>query len=178
MFKKIIAMAATAAMVATTMMSITSGAESIKGDINYDGYIDSVDASMVLAEYANTSVGKSGTLTETQKYLADTNRDGEITPEDASKIMSVYAYNSTHEDAYPVTEVVFCAYGQPYGKEEFFGEFNSYEDALAEMKKRDAEGDYGKLSIIMISVTEGSTNNPLIGKPIELQMDYCYLTQR
>lgn len=177
MLKKITT-AAAIAVIAATAIPMTVSADSIKGDINHDGYIDSVDASMVLAEYANTSVGKIGTFTETQKYLADIDKDGNITPEDANEIMSIYSYNSTHDDAFPVTEVVFCAYGQPYGKEEFFGEFESYEDALATMKERDAKGDYGKLSIIMISVTEGTTDNPLIGKPIELQMDYCYLTQR
>ena len=177
MFKKITT-AAAIAVIAATVIPMTVSADSMKRDINQDGYIDSVDASMVLAEYANISAGKTGTFTETQNYLADVDGDGKITPEDAADIMAVYAYNSTHDEAYPVTEVVFCSYGQPYGKEELFGEFDTYEEAMAVMKQRDAEGDYGKLSIVMINVTEGTTTNPLIGKPIEVKFDYCYLTNR
>lgn len=66
-------------------------------DVNYDGIIDGMDASMVLAEYAATSVGKSGSFTDTQRFISDTNLDGVVDGRDASKILAVYAYNSTHD---------------------------------------------------------------------------------
>lgn len=65
------------------------------GDVNGDGFIDAVDASIVLAEYAAISVGSPSTFKNGQKNLADMNRDGFIDAVDASIILSIYASNST-----------------------------------------------------------------------------------
>lgn len=73
--------------------SIVNGSAS--GDVNGDGYVDAVDASCVLAEYANISVGKPTTFTASQRSLADMNNDGLIDAVDASIILGIYAKNST-----------------------------------------------------------------------------------
>ena len=83
-------------------------------DVNYDGVIDGRDASMVLAEYAQTSVGKVAEFSDTQRFIADTNYDGIVDGVDATNILSTYAYNSTHDTPQPVKTVIFklmCDYG-------------------------------------------------------------------
>ncbi len=63
----------------------------IKGDINNDGYIDAIDASKVLKEYALTSSGQSSSFTPEQKTAADWNSDGLIDAVDSSGILVKYA---------------------------------------------------------------------------------------
>ncbi|MBR6967055.1 MAG: leucine-rich repeat protein [Ruminococcus sp.] len=62
-----------------------------KGDVNGDGYIDAVDASDVLAEYARLSSGGDSGFTETQRSCADYNGDGFTDAVDASEILAKYA---------------------------------------------------------------------------------------
>lgn len=76
-------------------------------DVNYDSIIDGRDATMVLTEYAQTSVGKSASFTETQRFIADTNLDGIVDGRDASAILTTYAYNSTHKTPQPIKTVTF-----------------------------------------------------------------------
>lgn len=64
------------------------------GDVNGDGIIDAVDASVVLSEYASISVGNTSTFSALQRSLADMNGDGIIDAVDASIILSIYAKNS------------------------------------------------------------------------------------
>ena len=66
------------------------------GDINSDGYVDAVDASGVLKEYARVSVGK-GTFTDAQKKAADVDKNGILDSVDASKILKYYAYLSNSQ---------------------------------------------------------------------------------
>lgn len=66
-----------------------------KGDVNGDGFIDAVDATSVLVEYAGNSTGGSGTFTERQKLSADVNDDGFIDAVDATQILVYYAQLST-----------------------------------------------------------------------------------
>lgn len=66
-----------------------------KGDVNDDGYIDSVDASAVLAEYAAISSGNKSYFNDLQKKSADVNSDGYIDAVDASTILAYYAYISS-----------------------------------------------------------------------------------
>lgn len=73
-----------------------SGDETKLGDINGDSFVDAVDASGVLREYARNSVGK-GTFTDAQKKLADVDTNGIIDSVDASKILKYYAYLSKTE---------------------------------------------------------------------------------
>lgn len=67
----------------------------IKGDVNEDGEVDAVDASIVLAEYARTSTGGKRTFTDRQFIAGDVNEDGQIDSVDASLILAYYAKKST-----------------------------------------------------------------------------------
>lgn len=65
------------------------------GDVNSDGSLNAVDASLVLAEYALTSTGSSGKFKGDQNRAADWNSDGSINAVDASLILAEYAALST-----------------------------------------------------------------------------------
>lgn len=67
----------------------------LMGDINSDGYINALDASIVLTEYANIATGKSSSFSSTQKAAADVNKDGNTDALDASKILTYYAATAT-----------------------------------------------------------------------------------
>lgn len=60
-------------------------------DIDGDGTVTAVDASMVLTAYSNISSGQPSGLTPEQEDLADANRDGFINSIDASLILSFYS---------------------------------------------------------------------------------------
>lgn len=83
-------------------------------DVNFDGVINAVDASMVLGEYARTSAGLEPTFSHTQAYVADTDYDGQVTAVDASRILKTYSLESSGTDV-PVKTVIFgvTADGQP-----------------------------------------------------------------
>ena len=68
------------------------------GDINENGIVDAVDASMVLAYYASISSGEGGDFSPGQKFAADLNKDGFIDAVDASRILSYYSYASTSNE--------------------------------------------------------------------------------
>ena len=82
-----------------------------KLDLNYDGYIDAVDASIILSEYANVSVGNSYNLPVTKRFLADFDNNLKIDAVDASSALKAYAYNSSHSDKY---EERFLAFNVNY----------------------------------------------------------------
>ncbi len=63
----------------------------LTGDVNDDGVIDAIDASMVLAEYALLATAQDGTFNESQQKAADVNEDSVIDAIDASKILTYYA---------------------------------------------------------------------------------------
>ncbi len=65
------------------------------GDANANGSIDSVDASLVLAHYANVSTGGEGILGKAINDYSDTNNDTLIDSSDASRILEIYAERST-----------------------------------------------------------------------------------
>ena len=69
------------------------------GDVNGDGEVNAVDASLVLREYALLSgETQSGSFTEAQKKAADIDGNGFVDAVDASRILSYYAYVSTIEE--------------------------------------------------------------------------------
>ena len=68
------------------------------GDINSDGYINAVDASLVLSYYARISTNQVGGYDALQKLNADVNQDRSINAVDASNILSYYAYASTTKE--------------------------------------------------------------------------------
>jgi hypothetical protein len=82
-------------------------------DVNFDGAIDGKDATLVLSEYAHTSVGEQSAFTPTQKFVADTNFDGVITSVDASCILTTYAIAST-DWKYPIKTVTFGVLSTDY----------------------------------------------------------------
>lgn len=69
------------------------------GDVDGDGFVNAVDASIVSIEYAllSSKDGK-GVLTEKQTISADVNKDGFVNAVDASIISIYYAKLSIHEN--------------------------------------------------------------------------------
>lgn len=65
------------------------------GDVNSDGLVDAVDASMILNEYSLLSTDEKGTFTENQKLSANVNNDSVIDAVDASMVLNYYAEIST-----------------------------------------------------------------------------------
>ncbi|MDE6673168.1 MAG: leucine-rich repeat protein, partial [Ruminococcus sp.] len=65
------------------------------GNINDDEYIDAVDATAVLMEYAELSTGGGTTLNYAQRKAGDVNGDGEINAVDATLILNYYSEVST-----------------------------------------------------------------------------------
>ena len=99
----------TAAAMLTAVSPINVKADNpgtLMKDVNFDGLINAVDASMVLAEYARTSAGSEPTFTKTQRYMADIDYDGQVTAIDASYILSTYALRSAGKDV-PTKTVLF-----------------------------------------------------------------------
>ncbi len=79
----------------TTKPIVTTENPYIKGDVNYDGKIDSADASAVLEEYAIIQTGGEESFAITQKKAADVNDDSKTDSTDASSILQYYALIST-----------------------------------------------------------------------------------
>lgn len=90
---------------------VSAETDIMHGDVNGDGSITAVDASLILTEYAVTSAGKNGTLTDTQKKIADVNMDGKADAVDASAMLSYYAYCSVNDAVISVE--VFTAEDRP-----------------------------------------------------------------
>ncbi|MDE6781975.1 MAG: SH3 domain-containing protein, partial [Ruminococcus sp.] len=65
------------------------------GDVNSDGFIDAVDASMILTEYSLLSTNEQGTFSSRQKLAADVNNDDMIDAVDASMVLIYYSELST-----------------------------------------------------------------------------------
>ena len=66
-----------------------------KGDLKDDGFVDAVDASLVLMHYANLSTNGSGTISTDKTFSADYNDDGIIDSVDATSILIYYTEIST-----------------------------------------------------------------------------------
>ncbi|MBE6861452.1 MAG: hypothetical protein E7497_00935 [Ruminococcus sp.] len=69
--------------------------ETILGDIDGDGVINSSDASNVLTAYALIATGGDSPFTDEQMKAADVNNDGAVDSSDASSILAYYAYTAT-----------------------------------------------------------------------------------
>ncbi|MCM1314339.1 MAG: D-alanyl-D-alanine carboxypeptidase family protein [Prevotella sp.] len=65
------------------------------GDINNDGFINAVDSTLILTEYAALSTDGVSTFSAEQKKAADTNNDNLVDSVDATSVLSYYAYKST-----------------------------------------------------------------------------------
>ena len=67
------------------------------GDINFDGMVNSTDASLILNAY--TTMNKPNCqFSSLQLVLCDVNRDGKINSVDACRVLAYYAYASTYKD--------------------------------------------------------------------------------
>lgn len=66
-----------------------------KGDVDGDGMVNAVDATLVLVHYANLSTGGNGTIGSDRISLADYNGDDIIDAVDATGILMYYAKLST-----------------------------------------------------------------------------------
>lgn len=60
-------------------------------DVNGDGKVNAIDASMILAAYSAISTGEDPGLTEEQLDACDANRDGLIDARDASLVLEFYS---------------------------------------------------------------------------------------
>ena len=78
----------------TTSLSVTPNDKYTLGDVDSDGFINAVDASKVLSEYAIISSNNASVLSEIQKAASDVNKDGVVDAVDASVILAYYAYVS------------------------------------------------------------------------------------
>ena len=67
----------------------------LSGDVNSDGLVNAVDASMVLSYYTKLSASMDGGFTAQQEKAADFNGDEVIDAVDASNILSYYSQLST-----------------------------------------------------------------------------------
>lgn len=67
------------------------------GDVNEDGAVDSLDASLILVHYAALSTGDAGVIDEKLTAAADLDKDGKIDANDASAVLAYYAYLSTSD---------------------------------------------------------------------------------
>ncbi len=65
------------------------------GDVNIDGSIDSIDASLVLTEYARVSTGEVSGFDSVETFCADVDSDENVNASDASSVLSYYAYAAT-----------------------------------------------------------------------------------
>ena len=84
-----------AAKPATTTTSPDTPATVNLGDVNTDGSVDALDASMVLSDYAMKATGHESIFNAEQSKAADLNSDGAVDALDASLILSYYAYKAT-----------------------------------------------------------------------------------
>ena len=69
------------------------------GDLDNNGTVNAVDASMILSEYALVSTKKPSQFTAAQTKAGDVDKNGTINAVDASMVLSYYAYIATHPDA-------------------------------------------------------------------------------
>lgn len=96
--KKAISVLTAIMLVMIIGISTTSFAAQSKwyvGDVNRDGSVNAVDASMILRHYALTSTGLPSKIYE---VAADLNHDGQINAVDASIVLSYYATSATGKE--------------------------------------------------------------------------------
>ena len=75
--------------------NIPSTSEITLGDVNFDGKVNAVDASVISMEYALLSTDGISGFTDEQNKAGDANDDGVINAVDGSYVMCYYAYLST-----------------------------------------------------------------------------------
>ena len=81
-------------MTTTTADPVNGGGIKL-GDVNNDGLINAVDASLILSEYASVSAGRKSKLKGEQATAADVSENGIIDAVDASLVLKYYVYLSS-----------------------------------------------------------------------------------
>lgn len=79
-----------AAGISAKTNKVIPGVDPHAGDVNNDGKISGIDASLVFSEYKLIYGGNKGNFNEEEIKRADMNGDGKITAVDASKIFALY----------------------------------------------------------------------------------------
>lgn len=79
----------------------------LKGDVNFDGVVNSKDASLVLKYFADPEMQ----FTEEQMIAADVNEDGVVDMRDAQKILEMYASSQTSGGGKPAQYVEIITNG-------------------------------------------------------------------
>lgn len=153
--KKIINLMAVFAATAMCAVPMASSAASktglLKLDVNSDGVIDSVDASMVLKEYATLSCDNPATFTNTQKYVADANNDGKIDSIDSSRILKVYTANSSGNEV-PAIRISFSPVIKREKSFKAYPDKNDYDEAFNFLEAEKGKDYYvAYLQIVEIS---------------------------
>ena len=82
----------------------------LKGDVNFDGKIDAIDALLVLKEIANIAAGHP-TFTPEQFEAADMDDSGTLSDADASAILDIYAENSGRDPSTPAQNIIIYTNG-------------------------------------------------------------------
>ena len=88
----------------TTPISANTEEKIKLGDVNFDGKVNAVDASMILSEYAKASTDKSSEFSEKQFTAGDIDENKAINAIDASFVLSYYAYTSTGGELYDMRD--------------------------------------------------------------------------
>ncbi len=69
--------------------------EMVTGDVDFNGAIDSLDASEILTYYAAVATNGEENLNRVQTDCSDVNADGAIDALDASEVLTYYSYTAT-----------------------------------------------------------------------------------
>lgn len=87
-----------ASILAVCALPMSAGAEVLKGDVNHDGFVDALDATLVCEYYSALSTGNEDEYTEEEhenyQTVGDFYEDGTVDPVDASFILLEYSKNS------------------------------------------------------------------------------------
>lgn len=102
----------------------------LKLDMNYDGIIDAIDASIILSEYARISVGEPYSFSVTKRCIADYDGNSKIDAVDASAALKSYAYNSSHSDKYEQRYAFFSVSYSANGQYSLTNECCTFEESL------------------------------------------------
>lgn len=151
------------AIMTVPVMAHSANNNVVKLDVNRDGAINAVDASIVLSEYAMTSIGKSSELNQTEKYIADYDNNGVINAIDASGVLETYAHNSISDKAYPLTKITFSVQIRVDNDIPNSSSQTTYEDCLEWIKQDRANRKLGWNQEGMYSITKGEYT---VGSPI------------
>ena len=88
-----------------------------KGDVNGDGGVNSIDASLVMVEYAKSSSHDTeGRMSDEEFEAGDVNVDGAVNSIDASLIMGYYTYLSSDPTRAGTTFEQFIEYSKTLSK--------------------------------------------------------------